>query len=977
VPRFKAGDGEGVERFKREARAAATLQHPNLCPIFDVGEINGRSYLTMGYIEGRSLAELIQGGEPLPERPVADLVRKLALALEEAHRKGVVHRDLKPANIMITERHDPVILDFGLARQVNKEDLRLTAPGMLLGTPAYMPPEQVRGDTQAMGPACDIYSLGVVLYEMLTGKLPFQGANLGALIGQVLIEEPPPPSLLRTQIDKTLEAICLKAMAKDPSRRFHSMTEFAAALGAFLGNEAPPHPGLTGSTARMDVPAVPPNEGLATQLIAQLLQRLEASEARARPRPLWPWLASGAASVLAGILVWVVFFRPQPEQQPPQIIVVHLHIANLDDSVKFVLIGDKRIPVGKLDEPLSLPAGSYSIKLEHDDGRTVELPEVALSKEDDNKTIEEKKEASDWRIDVVKRPVPSKTDTIVDRRKDSKTNGKKEPDLPPVPLPINERRLPSSALILVDAPAQYDNATFAARHLVAPPGKGEYSAPGNGPIAVVVGFPQGRLAEIGALGVNPTSRDAENNWVREVDFEVSDTYPFTGFRKVDTLKLKAVPNDAILSLKEPITARYVRFNFMTNGGGNFIELNKVLVLGKLVRDSKAPPMPLVNVALAKNGGKIKHVTSEYDRYWAAANLIDGNPGGGWSSKADDNSPSVTIELGRDAVVRHVVINPYTNKDPSNNAAAEVDVLLSETENDFRSIGKLEMKPIGRDWSLDLKAPTRARYVKIRFLRNGKGNFMQAHEIKVFAEAEADDLEARVAALFDADVQSRIKAAQVLKNSGDRRAVPALVERVTDENADSPGIGDKSVALAALHALAPEAVGDALTEACRTNESPKIRVWAAQHMIRYKDAFSQEDRAQASELLAERVVDNHPDAPAIGDKTAALSALKALGPDRVGKALLASWRANKSARILVWVASHLGEERELLSAADHKQAVDLLSERVADYQTDGIAYSDKTAALRTLRLLDAERAKAALQRAKQSSNPAIVRWANRQ
>src|SRR4051812_33605867 len=161
VPRLGAGDSEGTERFKREARTAATLSHPNLCPIYDVGEVEGRPYLTMAYVEGRSLAELVRGGQPLPERPVADLVRKLALALEEAHKKGVIHRDLKPANIMVGERHEPVVLDFGLARQAHKEDVRLTAPGMMLGTPAYMSPEQVRGDTAAMGPACDIYSLGV------------------------------------------------------------------------------------------------------------------------------------------------------------------------------------------------------------------------------------------------------------------------------------------------------------------------------------------------------------------------------------------------------------------------------------------------------------------------------------------------------------------------------------------------------------------------------------------------------------------------------------------------------------------------------------------------------------------------------------------------------------------------------------------------------------------------------------------------
>src|SRR5262249_52990981 len=159
-------------------------------------------------------------------------------------------------------------------------------------------------------------------------------------------------------------------------------------------------------------------------------------------------------------------------------------------------------------------------------------------------------------------------------------------------------------LILVDAPAQYDNSFWAARHLVGPPGQGEYAAPGNAPIAVVVGFPEGKLARITDLGVNPTTSEDKSKWVREVMFETSDTHPFTGFREVGSLKVKAEPDDALLRLKEPITARYVRFNFLRNGDGNQMELNKVLVLGELVPDPGPRPPALVNVALATNGGKV-------------------------------------------------------------------------------------------------------------------------------------------------------------------------------------------------------------------------------------------------------------------------------------------------------------------------------------------------------------------------------------
>ncbi|MBI1918655.1 MAG: protein kinase [Planctomycetes bacterium] len=722
VPRLVAGDSEGTERFKREARTAATLSHPNLCPIFDVGEVDGRPYLTMAYVEGRSLAELIRGGQPLPERPVADLVRKLALALEEAHRKGIIHRDLKPANIMVGERHEPVILDFGLARQTHKEDVRLTAPGMMLGTPAYMPPEQVRGDTAAMGPACDIYSLGVVLYELLTGRLPFQAPNLGALIAQVLTENPPPPSAHRPDLSRALESICLKAMAKDPAHRFETMAEFATALDGFLRNQAAPQAGLTGSTARMSPEgATPSGSGLATQLIEQLMARLEASEERARRRRLWPWLATGVAAVLAGVLIWVLA-RPQPT------IVVYLHIERLDPDVKFVVLGDRRIPRDQVGDPVTLPPGEYTIKLDYGGGRVVDVGAVTLGKEDDDKAIEV---TEDNRVAVVPRIEPPPTLQPPPPPQPPLDDGLKPP---PATVQGTNLATATNGVVLIDAPAQYDDEQWAARHLVAPAGQGEFAAPCAAPLAVVVGFPPGRLARINALGINPTTTEGRDRWVREVEFEVSDTYPFTGFRKVGTFEVPPVPNDAILRLSQPVTARYVRFTFLRNGGGSYMELNKVLVMGTLVPDGGTSPPALVNVALAANGGKVTNFTSEYNDSWKAAHLIDGNPGGSWSNKSDDARPGVTIELGRPAVVRHVVINPYS-VEHVDNAAREADVLLSETgkEGDFHSAGTLKMEPIGRDYSLHLKTPRKARFVRVRFLKNGGGGYMQAHEIKVFAE----------------------------------------------------------------------------------------------------------------------------------------------------------------------------------------------------------------------------------------------------
>ncbi|MFM7151162.1 MAG: protein kinase domain-containing protein, partial [Gemmataceae bacterium] len=200
IPLFEGKSAsQRAERFLREAQAAAALHHPNICTVFDVGQIDGRPYLTMAYIEGRSLEEFIDPDELMPVTRALDLAGKIALALAESHAKGIVHRDLKPANIMITQRGEPVVMDFGLAKRNDESDAqeaRLTREGAILGTPSYMAPEQVNGDLAKIGPATDIYALGVILFEMLTGQTPFQG-SLTAILGQILASPVPKPRDLR------------------------------------------------------------------------------------------------------------------------------------------------------------------------------------------------------------------------------------------------------------------------------------------------------------------------------------------------------------------------------------------------------------------------------------------------------------------------------------------------------------------------------------------------------------------------------------------------------------------------------------------------------------------------------------------------------------------------------------------------------------------------------------------------------------
>ena len=237
VPFFDvAGSPERAERFVREARSAAVLHHPNICTVFDAGQIDGRPFITMAYIDGTPLEEEIDPEAPMPPDRAAEAVRKIALALEHAHHKGIVHRDLKPANVMMAAGGEPVVMDFGLAKRVadvEPNEAKLTRDGGLLGTPSYMAPEQVRGDSAAIGPTTDVYALGVILFEMLTGRTPYTG-GMAVVIGQILAAPVPPVQEFRPDVDSRLDAVCRKAMAKAPADRFASMAELADALGHYL-----------------------------------------------------------------------------------------------------------------------------------------------------------------------------------------------------------------------------------------------------------------------------------------------------------------------------------------------------------------------------------------------------------------------------------------------------------------------------------------------------------------------------------------------------------------------------------------------------------------------------------------------------------------------------------------------------------------------------------------------------------------------
>jgi len=230
-----ASDDE-IQRFHSEATAAAQLDHSGIVPVYEFGECDGQHYFSMGLVEGGSLAARLKDG-PLPPREAAGLLVKVTEAVAYAHTHGIVHRDLKPGNILLDKDGQPKVSDFGLAKQL-RADSHLTVTGMVLGTPTFMSPEQATGNPDAVGAAADIYSLGAVLYCLLTARPPFQAASTMETLRQVLEQEPVSPRQLNAAVDRDLETICLKCLQKDPGKRYAGALALADDLRRFLSGAA-------------------------------------------------------------------------------------------------------------------------------------------------------------------------------------------------------------------------------------------------------------------------------------------------------------------------------------------------------------------------------------------------------------------------------------------------------------------------------------------------------------------------------------------------------------------------------------------------------------------------------------------------------------------------------------------------------------------------------------------------------------------
>ncbi len=325
IPQFEPDKAEQMQaRFVREAQMAAQLSHINICQIYDVGVIDGQYVMAMEYIDGKTLSGFTKAGKLISERQAVYFVRKVAIAVEAAHQKGLIHRDLKPGNIMlpkadpVTKVIEPKVMDFGLAKSLEARTTELTKSGMIVGTPCYMSKEQWSGRDAQLGPQCDIYSLGIILYELLTGKLPYDVDDeepATAWFVKLVTQPQIRPTERKPDVDPALDAIVMRAIAKEAPDRYASMAEFAKDLDAWLkGKAKPAGQSLVGQLPLGLLPLAPAPVNLLLDLgdIESIKSQPSlAAPTRRKPPgaiPTWAmWAAGGAAVFLLGITFWFSF----------------------------------------------------------------------------------------------------------------------------------------------------------------------------------------------------------------------------------------------------------------------------------------------------------------------------------------------------------------------------------------------------------------------------------------------------------------------------------------------------------------------------------------------------------------------------------------------------------------------------------------------------------------------------------------------
>jgi serine/threonine-protein kinase len=292
-----AQDGEFVQRFQREAQSAAGLQHPNVVGVFDRGEFRDTYFIAMEYVDGPSLKDLVKGG--MGTKDAIDFTRQILNAARFAHRKGIIHRDLKPQNVLIDDEGRARVADFGIARGGENSDI--TATGSVMGTAQYLSPEQAQGKPTT--PSSDIYSIGVILYEALTGRVPFEGDSAVAVALKQVSETPRRPSAINPNIPPALDAVVMRALAKDPDARFKDADAFLKALDAAEKAPDTARPGDTAAYA-----AVSP-EG---ETDLPVVEEEEYEEYDADRRRRWRWIV--IALLACGVAALVAYALTRPQQ---------------------------------------------------------------------------------------------------------------------------------------------------------------------------------------------------------------------------------------------------------------------------------------------------------------------------------------------------------------------------------------------------------------------------------------------------------------------------------------------------------------------------------------------------------------------------------------------------------------------------------------------------------------------------------------
>jgi len=311
------------ERFRREAAAAGTMQHPNIVSVYDAGEADGVPFIALEYVEGETLEKMIRPGELLPLTRVAAIIGQVASGLAFAHERGIIHRDVKPANVIVTPTGTAKIMDFGIARIQGSE---LTQKGMVMGSPAYMAPEQITGS--GSDARSDVFSLGVVLYQLLTGEKPFPGDNPTSVSYRILRTDPVEPSKLNPLIDPAFNRIIAKALAKRPEDRYQNALELAQDLEALAAGRPLAGAGNTGETtmisaAAADEPKAPADPNSTQPQAAWVDPAPAPAPAAGRPR----WLIPAAAGVAILILLALLLLLRNPYGKIEKMIAAGQHQA--------------------------------------------------------------------------------------------------------------------------------------------------------------------------------------------------------------------------------------------------------------------------------------------------------------------------------------------------------------------------------------------------------------------------------------------------------------------------------------------------------------------------------------------------------------------------------------------------------------------------------------------------------------------------